>query len=75
MTYPADPLLDPVAIVEWAIDTGIFDIMHSAWGWPLAEVLHFVGLALLAGSVGMFDLRMMGFLSGLALPALHRLVP
>lgn len=70
-----DPVLDPVAIVEWSIDTGIFDIMYSAWGWPVVEILHFTGLCLLAGSVGVFDLRMMGLLRGLPLPALHRLVP
>lgn len=70
-----DPLLDPVAIVEWAIDTGIFDFMYSAWGWPIAEIIHFTGLCLLAGTVGTFDLRMMGFLRGISLPALHRLVP
>lgn len=70
-----DPVLDPVGIVEWSIDTGIFDIMYSAWGWPVAEIIHFTGLCLLAGSVGLFDLRMMGLLKGLSLAALHRLVP
>jgi hypothetical protein len=71
----ADPLLDPVAIVEWSIRTGIFDFMYSAWGWPVAEIVHFIGLSLLIGAVGAFDLRMMGLLKGLALAALHRLVP
>lgn len=70
-----DPLLDPVAIVEWAIDTGIFDLMYSAWGWPLAEIVHFTGLCLLAGSVGLFDLRVLGGLRTLPLAGLHRLVP
>ena len=72
---PNDPIFDPVGIVTWAIDTGIFDLMYSAWGWPIAEIVHFTGLCLLIGAVGTFDLRMMGFARGISLPALHRLVP
>ncbi len=75
MEYPPDPYLDPVAIVNWAIDTGIFDIAYSAWGWPIAEIIHFTGVCLLMGSVGIFDLRMMGRFKGLSLSGLHRLVP
>ncbi len=41
----------------------------------IAEVVHFTGLCFLFGAVGTFDLRMMGFLRGLSLKALHRLVP
>ena len=72
---PDDPLFDAVGIVVWAIDTGIYDVMYSAWGWPVVEIVHFTGLCLLMGTVGMFDLRMMGLVRGLSLPALHRLVP
>src|SRR5690606_1580725 len=72
---PHDPLFDPVGIVVWAIDTGLYDLMYSAWGWPIAEIVHFIGLCLLIGTVGMFDLRMMGLVKGLSLTALHKLVP
>jgi hypothetical protein len=70
-----DPILDPVAIVEWAIDVGIYDVMYSQWGWPIVEIVHFTGLCLLIGSVGAFDLRMLGVVKNISLPALHRLVP
>ena len=72
---PTDPLLDPVAIVNWSIDSGLFDVAYSAWGWPIVEIVHFTGLVLLIGTVGVVDLRMLGFLRGLALPGLHKLVP
>ena len=72
---PNDPIFDPVGIVVWAIDSGLYDLMYSAWGWPIAEIVHFTGLCLLMGTVGMFDLRMMGLVRGLSLPALHKLVP
>ena len=75
MAAPNDPLLDPVAIVTWSIDSGLFDVAYSAWGWPIAEIVHFTGLVLLIGTVGVVDLRMLGFLRGLSLPALHKLVP
>lgn len=55
--------------------TGIFDFMHSAWGWPVAESLHFIGLSLLLGTVGVFDLRLLGVGRGVDYAALHRLIP
>ena len=72
---PDDPIFDPVGIVVWSIDTGIYDVMYSAWGWTIAEIVHFTGLCLLMGAVGMFDLRMIGLVRGISLPALHKLVP
>jgi len=75
LSLPQDPIFDPVAIVTWAIDVGIYDLMYSAWGWPIVEIVHFTGLCLLIGTVGMFDLRMMGLIRGLSLTALHKLVP
>ncbi|HYD25802.1 MAG TPA: hypothetical protein VEB68_13505 [Croceibacterium sp.] len=70
-----DPIFDPVAILVWGIDAGVFDFMNSRWGWPIAEIVHFTGICLLIGAVGMFDLRMVGLVRGLSLKALHRLVP
>jgi hypothetical protein len=37
--------------------------------WPICETLHFVGLALLVGAAGIFDLRLMGFLKGIPIAA------
>ncbi|TIX49665.1 hypothetical protein [Alteraurantiacibacter aquimixticola] len=73
--YPTDNVLDPVAIVNFAIDTGLFDIAYSAWGWPIAEIVHFTGLVLLIGTVGVVDLRMLGFFRGMPLRNLHKLIP
>ena len=73
--YPVDRVLDPVAIVDWAIDTGLYDVAYSAWGWPLAEIVHFTGLCLLFGSVAYFDLRLLGCFRSIPLAAMHRLVP
>ena len=48
---------------------------HHSWAWTMSEVLHFVGLTLLIGAVGMFDLRMMGVAKELPVAPLRRLLP
>ncbi|MGB4248851.1 MAG: hypothetical protein WBJ75_14140 [Pseudohongiellaceae bacterium] len=63
------------AILNFAHTSGIYAFMNSAWGWPTVESLHFIGLCLLIGTVGVFDLRMLGVGRGIPMVALHRLVP
>ena len=70
-----DPVFDIAALERFGIETGIFGLMNTKWGWPIAEIVHFVGLCLLMASVGMFDLRMMGVARGVPIAALHRLIP
>jgi hypothetical protein len=48
---------------------------ESRWAWPVLESLHFMGMTLLIGTIGVFDLRLMGFARRVPLPALHRLIP
>jgi hypothetical protein len=47
----------------------------SKWWWAFMMDLHFVGLVLLIGTVGILDLRMLGFAKQIPIAALHRLVP
>lgn len=46
-----------------------------SWAWPLCEVLHFVGLSLLVGTVGMFDLRLLGVAKRVPVAALREFLP
>ncbi len=55
--------------------TMVSPFMHSKWGWPTCETLHFIGLSLLIGTIGMFDLRLLGMAKRVPIGALHRLVP
>lgn len=50
-------------------------VLEQGWTWPVFEVLHYLGLVLLLGTVGLFDLRVLGVAKGIAPAALHRLVP
>ena len=55
--------------------SGIYSFMHTSWGWPTVESLHFLGLSLLIGCIGLWDLRLLGIARGVPMDALHRLVP
>ena len=54
--------------------SGIFAFMNTQWGWPFIESLHFTGLTLLLCTIGLFDLRLMGFGRGIPVSSLHGLV-
>jgi hypothetical protein len=47
---------------------------NEPWLWPLLQSLHYVGASLLLGTVGLFDLRLLGFAKGVAPGTLHRLI-
>jgi len=49
-------------LVVWLKSTYISQQMVTQpWLWPIAETLHFIGLTLVIGIAGLFDLRLMGF--------------
>ncbi|HEX8031135.1 MAG TPA: hypothetical protein VF491_21855 [Vicinamibacterales bacterium] len=50
-------------------------INQSTWIWPFCETLHFIGLSLLLGVTGFFDLRLMGFFSRVSVAAARDLMP
>lgn len=62
-------------LLEFSRSMGIYGFMNTPWGWPVIESLHFIGLSLLLGTVGLFDLRMLGLAKTISLPAMHKLVP
>jgi uncharacterized membrane protein len=53
----------------------VVPFMTSKWGWPACETMHFLGLSLLIGTIGMFDLRLLGIGRRIPIRALHKLVP
>ena len=53
----------------------IATFMRSKWGWPFAESVHFLGLSMLVGCVGVFDLRLLGVGKRIPITALHKLIP
>ena len=64
------------AFVTWLQATPVSQaIVYQLWVWPAAETLHFVGLALVIGIVGLFDLRLMGFFRAMPVGAVRELMP
>ncbi len=55
--------------------TPVATMMKTAWGWPAAESVHFIGLCLLVGAIFLFDLRLIGVAKRIPIGALHRLIP
>ncbi|MDX1405233.1 MAG: hypothetical protein R3192_11880 [Woeseiaceae bacterium] len=50
-------------------------VLSTYWLWPLLEILHFIGLSLLLGSMLVVDLRLAGYLRQIDIKSTHRLVP
>lgn len=62
-------------LADWIYTTRLSALVNDvAWIWPLAETLHFCGLALLVGTVGLFDLRLLGVGKGFEPRAVHGLL-
>jgi hypothetical protein len=49
--------------------------MSASWVLPVCESLHFIGMSMLVGIVGIFDLRLLGVAKRLPIAPLQRLMP
>jgi hypothetical protein len=58
------------------ISTGIGNYVAAYdWVWPLCETLHFVGMCVLLGTVGVVDLRILGVAKGIPIHLLEKFIP
>ena len=64
------------AVSEFLISTGFWSVVNDHdWVWPVCEMFHFFGMAILIGTVGILDLRILGVGKGLPIAKLEALVP
>ena len=68
------------ALQIWLVETirehsPVAGLMQTAWAWPIAESFHFLGLTLLIGCVGAFDLRLLGVMRRVPIATVHKLIP
>ena len=64
------------AFAKWIGSTPSHTLMtRTTWAWPAAESIHFIGLSFLMGTVGLFDLRLLGLAKSIPMTALHKLIP
>ena len=50
-------------------------LRNSTWLWPTCESIHFIGLTMLIGAAGFFDLRLMGFMRRVPIAAAKAFMP
>jgi uncharacterized membrane protein len=50
-------------------------VTFSKWWWTFMMALHFIGLIMIIGTVGLLDIRIMGFMKQLPIAPLHRFLP
>ncbi|RJG27482.1 hypothetical protein [Massilia cavernae] len=60
-------------LLGWLEATPLAAAMRgSTWMYPIVEIFHITGFAILVGSVALFDLRVLGFARALPVQALAR---
>jgi hypothetical protein len=65
-----------MAFLEWLQSTWIgTTIAESVWGYPTFETMHAIGMAMLLGSLGLIDLRVLGYKADLPLLGMRSLLP
>ena len=50
-------------------------VTFSKWWWTFMMAMHFIGLIMIIGTVGLLDIRILGFLKQIPAAPLHRLLP
>jgi hypothetical protein len=64
------------AFSDFLISLGIGDFVATHdWVWPFCETLHFVGMCVLLGTVGVVDLRVLGVAKGIPIQLLEKFIP
>jgi hypothetical protein len=65
-----------MAFLEWLQQSWLGTLVaESLWGYPLFETLHTIGMALLIGSLGLINLRVLGYKPELPMFGTRELLP
>lgn len=69
------PLGSIIHVFEPTPNTFIHAMIYSKWETAFLMDLHFIGLAMIIGTIGALDLRILGFAKQLPIAPLHKFVP
>lgn len=65
-----------MAFLEWLQQSWLGKLVaESLWGYPLFETMHTIGMALLIGSLGLINLRVLGYRPELPILGTRDLLP
>jgi hypothetical protein len=63
-------------ILTWMESSALGQLMRdSVWLFPAAEILHFIGLSILMGSLMVVDLRLLGVIRNMSFQTVYRFLP
>lgn len=63
-------------LLYWMEQSALGQLMRdSTWLFPMAEILHFLGLSLLIGSLMVVDLRLLGIIRDMSFRVIYRYLP
>jgi hypothetical protein len=74
-TVPEGPIGAFIHVFEPDPDKFSDAMTFSKWWWTFMMAMHFLGLILIVGTVGLLDIRIMGFIKQLPVAPVHRLLP
>jgi len=65
-----------MGFLEWLENTpfGIW-VGESLWAYPFFETMHTIGMAMVIGSLGLINLRVLGYKPELPIPGIKKLLP
>jgi hypothetical protein len=58
-----------------SIDALASFVGNGSWVWPICEILHFAGMALVIGTIGFLDVRILGLAKGVPIASVSKLIP
>jgi hypothetical protein len=65
-----------MAFLEWLQGSWVgLLVAESLWGYPLLETIHTIGMAMLIGSLGLINLRVLGYKPELPIVGTRELLP
>ena len=65
-----------MGFLEWLQATWVGKLVaESLWGYPLLETIHSIGMAMMIGSLGLINLRVLGYKPELKLLDVRQLLP
>jgi hypothetical protein len=65
-----------MGFLEWLQTTWVAELVAtSLWGYPLFETIHSIGMAMLIGSLGLINLRVLGYKPELPMLGMRELLP
>jgi hypothetical protein len=64
------------SVLTWIESSALHNLMlDTAWVFPASETVHFFGLIVLFGSVGIVDLRLLGMVRAIPLQSMLAFIP